>query len=285
MYRSLAQQTLSQETISHKGSRNLAPKSLWIALAVAMGGLLLWPMLGPHANAYADERARDIMKTVYAEGRKHATQQSNVFLLIRDAKDRERTRYFTHRRLNETQEMTKSLIRFYRPPNVSGTALLTHSDDSKEDNSQWVYFPAFKTVKQLSAENKNESFMGSDFSYADIAGRQLDQDTHTLLKETDKYYYIRSVPKRSTDQYSKLDLVINRKLNVPRRIVFYDGKGTKLKTLNNKKINQVQGMYVVTNAVMENHQTKGSSTLDVSDIKVGIPISQNDVGILALKTN
>ena len=45
--------------------------------------------------------------------------------------------------------------------------------------------------------------MGSDFTYSDIAG-QLSQDDHTLVKEDDAYFYVKSVPKQSQDSIIRL---------------------------------------------------------------------------------
>ena len=53
----------------------------------------------------------------------------------------------------------------------------------------------FKSVRQLSSSDRNKSFMGSDFTYSDIAGRKLNQDHHKLVKESDSHYFIESKPK------------------------------------------------------------------------------------------
>ena len=236
-------------------------------------------------SSSADEKARKVMQKVYAEGKKHKTQETVVEMVISDVKNRQRQRYFRSRKLIQNPNISKSLIRFFRPANVSGTSLLNWKDDNKDNVTQWLYLPALKNVKQLNADSRNDSFMGSDFSYADIAGRQLDQDEHSILQETEKFVFVQSVPKKSSDTYSKIVSVIDPKLNIARRVVFYDRNGTKLKTLDNKRISNVKGMNTITLAVMTNHQTKGSSTLQVNDIKVGQRISPNDVGIQALRSN
>ena len=123
------------------------------------------------------------------------------------------------RNLNKTTK--KSLIKFFRPTNVKGTSLLTHSSSEENEKSQWIYLPAFKSVKQLSSSDKNKSFMGSDFSYSDIAGRKLNQDTHRLIKETPINYYIESIPNDlDTAIYSKIRYIISRELNIVKKPFF-----------------------------------------------------------------
>ncbi len=248
-------------------------------------GLLFFGLLSTPSIGLADAKGRSVMLQVYQESRKHSTQESNVLLRILDQEKRERVRSFTSRRLLESPERSKSLIKFYRPPNVSGTSLLTHTDDAQNTTEQWIYFPALRNVRQLDTEGRNESFMGSDFTYADVAGRQIDQDEHTLLNETKTRWIIQSIPKDKTQAYSKLILLVDKKSKVPLRVVFYDRKGKKLKTLSNTKISIVKGMHLATNSVMLNHRSKGRSLLVVNEVKVGVNISQNDVGIIALKSN
>ena len=43
--------------------------------------------------------------------------------------------------------------------------------------------------------------MGSDFTYLDIAGRTADRGLHELVKETDEYYIIKTIPKNPHDIY------------------------------------------------------------------------------------
>lgn len=127
--------------------------------------------------------------------------------------------------------------------------------------------------------------MGSDFSYSDIAGRTLDQDSHAISKQNDKYYVIESTPKSAEDAYSRFFSTIDKKTMVVRSIAFYDRKGEKLKTLTNRKIIIVNGVPLVSLSVMENHRTGGKSTMDRGDIKVDVNFSDKEVGLKGLKSN
>ena len=53
--------------------------------------------------------------------------------------------------------------------------------------------------------------------------------------------------------------------------------------MSNKSITKVDTTYVVTESVMENNQTGGSTMLNVSNIQRNIEISDNDVGIKGLR--
>ena len=223
------------------------------------------------------------MKLVDKNNKNYQTMSSEVLMVI-DRKGKKRERYFNHLKKYKNK-LTKSLIKFYLPSTVKGTSLLTHSQDGADDNLQWIYLPALRSLQQIKGDKGKESFMGSDFTYADVAGRQISQDRHSLVKEDDKYYYIRSIPKKGDDLYSKINLLIDKEINVPLRVVFYNKKGEKIKTLKNdeNKIKKLGSLYMITESIMINHKVEGSTKLMVSNIKLNPPISDHDVGIKGLK--
>ena len=72
-----------------------------------------------------------------------------------------------------------SLIEFLTPSDVKGTKMLTHEKLNKDDD-QWIYLPALKRVKRISSRNKSGSFMGSEFSYEDIANTNY-KNIYTMM--------------------------------------------------------------------------------------------------------
>ncbi len=232
---------------------------------------------------WADAKGTKIMQQVAEQSEIHKTQKSVVYMKILDAKNRQRNRYFNYTKKIVSKKETKSLIKFYRPTNIKNTALLSSADKKKDETIQWLYLPAFKSVKRLSTEEKNKSFVGSDFSIADIAGRLVSKDRHQFIKEDNKYYYIESIPKDSQDPYSKLMVVVHKKIFVPIKIEFYDRRSKLFKTLSNKKVKKIKGMYLVTESIMNNHETKGQTTITSSEIRVGISVSNADVGLRGLQ--
>ena len=245
-------------------------------------GLMLCLLLLPVRQGLALEDGNAVMQAVYEQGRLHKNQQSDVQLLIRDQEGRERERFFTLRN-KIFPERTKSLVKFYEPASVRGTALLSETLDKDDHPSQWIYLPAFRSVKRLSSEEQNKSFVGSDFTNGDVAGRKVGRDKHVIKEQNDKVIIIESVPKKQDDAYGKLEVHVLRAIMVPVRIVFYDRTGKKLKTLNNKNIRKIEGMYTVVEAVMENHQNGGTSTITKTEIDFLTEIDAQSVGFKGLQ--
>ena len=124
--------------------------------------------------------------------------------------------------------------------------------------------------------------MGSDFTYSDVAGRQVGQDNHKLVKETAELYFIESIPKDKTDYYSSIRYIISKEKMAPLKIIFYhDNK--KLKTLQNTQFQKIKDVYVAINTTMSNHETSGKTNLRIEDLALGAEIKNTDLGIKVLK--
>ena len=232
----------------------------------------------------AAENGRDVMDRVYKQSDVFSQSEAEVRLLVVDKRGRERELFF-NLRSKGGDGFKRSLVKFFKPANVKGVGLASETNLSTEAKSQWVYLPATKNLKKLSTSEQDGSFMGSDFSYSDIAGRTLDQDAHKVFQQNDKFYVIESVPNDSGDAYSKYYTTVDKATNIVRSVTFYDKAGDKLKTLANKKVIKVNGELMVSNSVMTNHKSGGSSTMERSAINVDVNFSDNDLGLKGLKAN
>jgi len=93
------------------------------------------------------------------------------------------------------------MTRFLSPPDVKGTVslLIEHSD---KDDDIWIYLPALKKVRRLVSNNKKDSFMGTDFTYADVIGYKVGEWSYKLLREEkvngQSCYVIEALPKSDT---------------------------------------------------------------------------------------
>ena len=245
-------------------------KTLIVITITTLSCPALWGMTG-----------LDIMARVEKNNKNLKTMSAEVLMIItNESGKRERNFYLLKK---HHKKVTKSLIKFFLPTVIKGTSLLTHSTEGLAEKLQWIYLPALKSLQQITGNKKQESFMGSDFTYSDVAGRQLKQNSYTLIKEDEKYYYIKCIPKSASDPYSKLNILVDKKMYVPVRIVFYDRKGNRAKTLSNNKIKKIGPIFIVVEAIMKNHRAKSQTLLSVSNVKRNIPISDNTVGIKGLR--
>ena len=71
------------------------------------------------------------------------------------------------------------LIRFTYPNDIRGTSFLVW-EHPKADDERFLYLPSLGRVRRIAGAETQESFVGSDFTYEDIGGRELDEYTYAF---------------------------------------------------------------------------------------------------------
>ena len=96
-----------------------------------------------------------------------------------------------HKRIRKTKQVTKlfdkgntekKLIKFMAPADVKGTGFLTFDYKIKDDD-MWLYMPALRKTRRIVSSEKAKSFMGSEFSYADMTPPNINDFKYKLLGE------------------------------------------------------------------------------------------------------
>jgi len=226
--------------------------------------------------AFADGESgltgREIMELVDArDDGDNSTQNMEMILIDKNGNRRERT----IRALGRDVGVDKQSIMFFlSPADVKDTGFLTYDfDDDEKDDDQWLYLPALKKTKRIASNDKSGSFMGSDFSYADMTDRKLDRYDYTLMKETEvdghEVWQVEAIP-NSKDEinetgYTKSVSFVRQDNHVVVRGVNWVKKGKRLKYFDVKKLEQIDGIWIPT----EMHMTtkKGKTTLHKTIIK------------------
>jgi hypothetical protein len=179
---------------------------------------------------------------------------------------------------NKTFEMAdvslgdKSIIVFDKPKDVKGTAFLTHSKILEADD-QWLYLPALKRVKRISSKNKSGPFMGSEFSYEDIASQEVDKYTYKFIAEEKcdngmDCVKVERYPSYKHSGYTKQVVWFDKDEFRVFKTDSYDRKSELMKTLTSTGFKQYLGQYWRADKFhMVNHQTNKKTTLTWEDYK------------------
>jgi hypothetical protein len=231
---------------------------VWIAAAV----------LAATASAAAEEppSARQIMERVNARDDGDRSIQDLEMVLI-DKRGMQRVRKLRAYG-RDVGEDEQSIMFFLSPADVEDTGFLTYDyEDPERDDDQWLYLPALSRTKRIASADKSGSFMGSDFSYADMTERPLDHYRYTLMKETEidghPVWQIESVPITESEKdetgYEKSIAFVRKDNFVVVRSVNWVKKGARLKYFDVKKLEQIDGIWVATEMQMSTR--KGKETL------------------------
>lgn len=147
----------------------------------------------------------------------------------------------SHRKLKiKTYEMTdptvgdKSLVIFDQPRDIKGTVFLTHSKILESDD-QWIFMPALGRIKRISSKNKSGPFMGSEFSFEDMASREVGKYSYKWLRDeacgSMTCHVIESVPLYEKSGYTKLISWVDQEFLQARKTEYYNRRGDLLKVL------------------------------------------------------
>ncbi len=208
-------------------------------------------------------------------------------MTLRNKQGKESVRRLRVKSLEMKDDGDRSLFVFDSPRDVKGTALLIHAHKDTADD-QWLYLPALKRVKRISASNKSGSFMGSEFSYEDLSSQEVEKFTYRYLgdepcgemtclmlerypAEKDSGY------KRQIVWYDEAELRIQQ-------IHFYDRKDTHMKTLTIEGYQQYLDQYWRGGLwSMINHVTGKSTIMEWTDYQFQTDMAARDFTKTGLK--
>jgi len=228
---------------------------------------------------------REVMNKIQAKSQGYLGATSKMVMTLIDAHGAKVERIMNAEVLENTKTGDKSITAFEKPLDVKGTKLLTWTVKDGA-NSQWLFLPKFKRVKKINSRNQAGSFMGSEFSYEDIAGQQIDKYKYKLLKEDAKSWTVESTPIDKSG-YSKMITVISKDKVNPLSIEYFDRKGELLKvsTLENFKTYKAnkKSFELANKITMENKQTKKKSVIEWTKRILGVKLKESDFKSTKLK--
>ena len=102
---------------------------------------------------------------------------AQITMILMDKYGQSTERAIRNRTFEGDNQGDKSLVIFDSPGDVRGTAFLSNTKKADSDD-QWLYLPALKRVKRIASSNKAGPFMGSEFSYEDIASQEVEKYTY-----------------------------------------------------------------------------------------------------------
>ena len=75
-----------------------------------------------------------------------------------------------------------TFTRFHAPAEVRNEGILIVENASGK-NDVLLYLPAYKKIRRVESQQQSGSFMGSAFSYSDVASPHIDDYTYKMIKE------------------------------------------------------------------------------------------------------
>jgi hypothetical protein len=262
-----------------------------VLTALSIASFLLLPALSSAEEAPLT--GRQIMDLVDARDDGDRGVQDMRMILI-DKNGSQRKRAIRAYRM-DVGEDKHTIMFFLAPADVKDTGFLTYDyDDPEKDDDQWLYLPALKKTKRIASGDKSGSFMGSDFTYADMTDRNLDYYDYELLKEDEldgvPVWIVQAIPntEKEIDEtgYVKQVVFVRQDNHVVVRAKNWLKKGGRNKYFDVKKLEQIDGIWTPT----EMHMTtkKGKKTLHktvlvADNVKYNQPMDDDQFSVRQLE--
>ena len=175
---------------------------------------------------------------------------------------------YTMRIFSEGEE--RGLTRVVAPPRDAGQAFLNDGDNV------FIYNPRLRRVLRLPPSGQSDSFLGSDISYNDLAGDDLEENYQaSIVEETEASVTLELVPNTDAPTpYGKVELTAEKPSYAPTNITYFDQRGNAVKENILSDYAEVDGLYIpqrfeVTDLLEEGHRTV--VTWQDADFGVDIP--------------
>ncbi|MFK7975501.1 MAG: outer membrane lipoprotein-sorting protein [Halioglobus sp.] len=232
-------------------------------------------------NPTKADRGREVVKSFTTSDDGFESSIAIMHMSIRDRRGAEITRRLELRTLEGHEpEGDRSVIIFLAPGDIAGTALLSHSRIEREDQ-QWLFLPSLSRVKRISSANKSGPFVGSEFSYEDLAGQELQKFTYEWLRE--ELYdgrisdVVRRTPRYKRSGYAFQLLWIDRDAHQIRQIHYYNRSEQHSKTLVMSAFEHHKSkFYRPHELLMANHLTGRETRLVVEELTLEASLTARD---------
>jgi outer membrane lipoprotein-sorting protein len=251
------------------------------AITIVIAGMVLGVASAP-ARSEPSPNARDIMEKNFFASKLKSLKTDSTMVLINDKGQRRERKMATTQKLQANGVDSSLLVKFSFPNDIRGTGFLQieHGD---ADDDQWIYLPALKKSRRLVANNKKDSFVGSDFSYGDISLPKVDLYRHSLWRsetiDGNDCYVVESVPANDTvktnNGYSKKISWVRKDSFIEAKVEYYDLSGRLLKTqltTNHKLVEPDKGRWFALSREMANRQTGHKTVLNFDKVESGVPV-------------
>lgn len=216
-----------------------------------------------------------------------ADMRAKVTMTLITSEGQTRTRVLTMLRRNDpASREQRYFLYFHEPGDIRRMAFLVWKYPGR-DSDRWLFIPAVNMVRRVAARDSRSSFVGSDFTYEDISGRDLSADAHTQVGEEKvgdrTCYVIQSVPRTETD-YTKKLAWIEEKTYLPLKEDYYDAQGEITREFTADEIESVAGRSgsepknypTITKRTMKNVKSGHRTEVSFSDVAYDVGI-ENDV--------
>ncbi len=232
------------------------------------------------ATAFADDKSAEeiIDATLEHNALGFQAGSAKLSLEIEDKAGNKRVRKLDVRS-KKIDEATRTLAELTGPKEIKGQTFLFAENTDGEDDV-WMYVPAFKVTRRIEGSQKNGSFLGSHFTYADLESRDVKEGNYERLDDDKigkhEVYVVQTTPEEGSDSdYGKVVSYVRKSDSMPLRIRFFDKSGDEAKTLFVEKLDETDDGDTYVKKMTLRPKDGGYTTIEIASFKGGVELADS----------
>lgn len=204
------------------------------------------------------------------------TQYENTMTLI-NKRGQKRIRGVKRFDVTDANNNKSTLVQFTYPADVKNTCLLSLEHEDKEDD-RWLFLPALNSSRRIPSADISKSFMGTDFTYEDLAQDNIDEFDYLYKGDEEfngiKCHIIEAKPKteikKKESGYSKRILYVSIQNFLVIHVKYFNKNDLLFKTFTGEDIRQIRDLnkwrfYKMT---MNNIERNSKTVLEIKNYKI-----------------
>ncbi|MGQ0504670.1 MAG: outer membrane lipoprotein-sorting protein [Myxococcaceae bacterium] len=160
-----------------------------------------------------------------------------------------------------------SIARFSQPTGVAGVAVLTVAGKGDDAAEISLFLPKLKRVRKVAKTQRGQSFMDTDFSYADLGGTGDTPDSSLKRigdqKIDGREVFVLTGTAGPDSPYGEVTVFVDKETYVPLRGDYKDKAGKPYKLYRSIKLKKFKERTIAATSVMENLQTGSKTQVEV----------------------
>ncbi|MDJ0979177.1 MAG: outer membrane lipoprotein-sorting protein [Erythrobacter sp.] len=253
-------------------------------------GIAAWPSTAL-AQTLSDGDTVAARMEARAEG---ATLRQTLIMTMSNSRGTTRTRRAELVRLKQNG-VRRTMIRFLAPGNIRGTSFLTFDYEARDKaDDQWIFLPALRRERRISANDRGDYFFSTDFTYEDIKdATKFDPADYRFVtlraeklgqRDTLVVSLLPQSPEISRELgYGRVQAWIDPSSWMPLRADYWDVAGNRLKTVRITSFRRVSGIWTPLRIEAANHKTGHKTVFSFSQIDYSADIGTSQLSVRALK--
>lgn len=253
------------------------PHMNWKRASALLGVLLIASMA---ATAAAEDKSAQQILDEALDNNALGFQagQATLTLTVEDKAGERRVRTLDVKS-KKIGEATRTLVKLTAPKELRGQSFL-FAESAKGADDVWMYVPAFKVTRRIEGSQKDGSFLGSHFTYADLESRDAKTGTYKRLGDEKigehAVYVVQTTPAKGSDSaYSKVISYVRKSDSIPLKMRFFGDEGEVAKTLFVEKLDQTDAGDTYIQRMTLRPKDGGYTTIEIDAFEGGVELADS----------